>query len=242
MSTHLLYLEDFTILEQAATVVQLLRENDRDVVILDQTIFYPQGGGQPYDQGAITSGGGACFVVAEVRFVDGIVKHIGQFTQGTLTEGERVQCVVDAPRRKLMSRLHSAGHIIDLALQKLGIDWLPAKGFHFPDGPYDEYHGSLDGLDKEKLKKDVEAACNAVIQEARPTKILFMPKEEMHTVCQNVPDQLPPGKPARVVMYGDYGIPCGGTHVSNTLDVGKMTIRKMKNEGANVRIAYDVER
>lgn len=240
-TTKLLYLEDFTILQATATILDLKEENARTILILDQTIFYPQGGGQPYDQGTIESQSGK-YIVEEVRFVDGIVKHIGNFQQGTFQIGDVITCLINKQRRELHSRLHSAGHIVDMAVTALKLNWTPGKGYHFPDGPYVEYAGSLEGLDKEKLKTDIENMCNKFIEEARETKLIFMDKEDMKKVCHYVPDYLPAGKPTRVVMYGDFGVPCGGTHVSNIRDIKTITIRKIKQDGPNIRVAYDISK
>ena len=103
--TKLLYLEDFTLLVYDARVIEVYNEEKREVVMLDQTIFYPQGGGQPYDQGTIESASEK-FLVEEVRFVDGMVKHIGKFESGRFSAGEIVTCNVDPARRTLNSRLH----------------------------------------------------------------------------------------------------------------------------------------
>lgn len=239
--TELLYLKDFTTLTCEATVVEVLNEEGRDVVVLDHTVFYPQGGGQPYDKGAITSDS-ANFTVDEVRFFDGIVRHIGSFVSGAFRAGDKVICNVEAERRALHSRLHSAGHVVDMAVRQLGLTWVPGKGYHFPDGAYVEYEGSLEGLDKEKILADIEAACNAFVQAGAATKVLFMERDEMAAVCHFVPDALPAGKPGRVVMFGDFGVPCGGTHVADLKDIGRMTIRKIKAKGPNVQIGYDVTR
>jgi len=239
--TKLLYLEDFNLLNTEARIIDVLEENGKNIVLLDQTVFYPQGGGQPYDKGLITSGSEK-FIVKEVRFVDGIVKHIGIFESGKLSKGENVQCMVDKDRRTLHSRLHSAGHVVDMAVTELKLGWVPGKGFHFPEGPYVEYKGSLEGLDKENMKIELERLCNKFIQEERKTELRFMPKEEMSLFCHFVPDYIPEGKPARVVMYGDFGVPCGGTHVSNLMEIKSMTMRKIKQEGENIRVGYDVER
>ena len=237
--TKLIYLEDFNLLVSDAKVLDIAQENGKDIIVLDQTIFYPQGGGQPYDQGIIEGPSGK-FLVEEVRFVDGVVKHIGKHESGSFQVGETVKCLVDEARRALHSRIHSAGHIVDMAVTALELNWVPGKGYHFPEGPYVEYAGSLDGLDKEKLKIDIENLCNKFVEENRETKLLFMDKEKMKEVCHFVPDYIPEGKPARVVMYGDFGVPCGGTHVSRLSEIRSMTIRKIKTEGDNIRVAYDV--
>lgn len=238
--TKLLYLEDFNLLTSDATVVDVRSEEERDVVVLDGTIFYPQGGGQPYDQGVIESPTGK-FLVEEVRYVEGVVKHIGKLESGVFNKGDKVKLIVNEVRRRLHSRLHSGGHVVDIAIHKLGLGWIPVKGFHFPAGAYVEYAGNLEGVDKEKVKAEIERVANEFIKEGKETKLVFMPKEEMKTVCYFVPDYIPEGKPARVVMYGEFGIPCGGTHVSNVSEIKGITIRKVKAEGStNIRVGYDI--
>jgi len=242
--TKLVYLEDFNLFSCPALVVssyaeQTTPEQEKQVVVLDQTVFYPQGGGQPYDTGVIESASGK-FMVKEVRFVDGIVKHIGIFDQGGFATNEQVRCSVDADRRALHTKLHSAGHVIDMVAARLKLPWTPGKGFHFPEGPYVEYTGDLTGVDSEQLKATFAKMANEILSEGLTTKLLFMPKSEMASVVRFVPENLPENKPARVVMYGDFGVPCGGTHVNVLADIGSIMIRKLKMEKGNIRVSYAV--
>lgn len=239
METKLIYLEDMNTTICEAQVVSIEKQEEKDVVFLNQTIFYPQGGGQPFDMGII-SNLEKKFIVEEVRFNDGMVHHIGSFDGEVFIQGESVTCSIDSERRHVHSRIHSAGHVVDLAVKRLGLKWVPGKGYHFPNGPYIEYRGSLKGLDIEKFKIELESACNKIIGEDITTKVLFVQKEEMKKVCDFVPDFIPQDKPGRVVMFGNFGIPCGGTHVSNLKEIEKMTIRKIKQEGENIRVGYGV--
>ena len=69
-----------------------------------------------------------------------------------------------------------------------------------------------------------------------------MPVEEMHKVVRHVPDNIPKNKPGRVVMYGDnFGITCGGTHVKNLSQIGKVHIPKLKEKKGVIRVTYSVE-
>lgn len=239
--TNLLYLENFRQTEDDAKVVEVIQEENRIVVYLDGTIFYPQGGGQPYDKG-IMEGANGKFNVEEVRFVEGIVKHIGTFESGQFEKGETVKCLVDKERRELNSKLHSAGHLVDMAVQKLNLGWVPGKGFHFPDGPYVLYTGNVEESRREALKTQIEDECNKFIAQAVEVSAKFVDKDELAQICKNVPEHIPKGKPVRVIMFGDFGVPCGGTHVANLKDLKHVTIRKFKNEGPNVKISYDVDR
>lgn len=238
MPTQLLYLENMHRTHCNATVSQIYEENGKTVVILDQTIFYPQGGGQPSDQGIIQNKQ-ARFIVKEVRYSEGIVKHIGFFETGTFKPGDSVGCTIDNERRALLSKIHSAGHIIDVAVTDLGYNWIPGKGFHFPEGPYVEYTStSFDGTDKEKLKTDIEAAIKKVIEQKLTTRIEFVDKNQLSKRCTHVPENLPTDKPIRVVIFGNYVCPCGGTHVENLADIGNVTVRKIKIDGNTIRISY----
>ena len=86
--TRLVYMENMSLLGIDARVVVSDEESGKKYVVLDQTIFYPQGGGQPFDQGYIR-GEHSVFKVEEVRFIEGIVRHIGAFESGSFNEGAR---------------------------------------------------------------------------------------------------------------------------------------------------------
>lgn len=234
-STKLLYLDDFKLFHSNAKVL----DATLDCVILDQTIFYPQGGGQPCDTGTIKNK--SIFTVTDVRLVEGEVKHFGSFTGEPFKVGEEVKCNVNEERRILNSRIHSAGHLIDRALVELGINWTPGKSFHFPQGPYVEYIGSLAGLDKEKLKKDIEEVCNNWIKEGLEVKSQSMTREELSRRAQFVPDYIPKNKPIRVIFLGEFNSPCGGTHVFNISEIKSITIRKIKESDGIIRVSYLLE-
>ena len=118
---------------------------------------------------------------------------------------------------------------------------MPGKGYHFPDGPYVEYAGELPEA-RDALRTALDAACAALLAEDREVTVRFMPKEEMPSVCLFVPEELPAGKPGRVVLYGADGIPCGGTHVARLGEIGAVTIRKIRPERGGIRVGYDIAR
>jgi alanyl-tRNA synthetase len=238
-NTRLLYMEKMWQLEGEAAVQNVIALEDKTIVILDQTLFYAQGGGQPYDQGVIESANGR-FRVEEVRFMEGIIKHGGHFESGRFAEGEQVQLKVNPDRRALNSRLHSGGHIIDMALRRLQITWKPFKGYHFPDGPYDEYIGEIEG-DADILRALIEKTCNEIIAGDAKTTIEFLPVGELMEKGFDVPN-IAPEKPLRLVHYGtEFAMPCGGTHVPHLASIGTMKIRRVKQEKDHVRVAYELE-
>lgn len=239
--TKLIYLENFRQTEGGAKVVEVAQEDNRIVVYLDGTIFYPQGGGQPYDKGVI-EGANSKFSVEEVRFFEGLVKHFGTFEGVQFEKGETVKLLIDKKRRELNSKLHSAGHLVDMAVQSLNLGWIPSKGFHFPDGPYVEYVGTVKEQEKEGLKARIEDFCAKTIDKGQEVAVAFVERNKLKDLCKNVPDNIPEDKSIRVVIFGNFCVPCGGTHVENIKDLKHEIIRKIKNDGQNVRVAYDIDR
>src|SRR5580704_14499234 len=124
--TNLVYLDDTYKFEDTARVLSLQHvEGKGDSLILDRTIFYPQGGGQPADRGSITGDSGT-FVVEDVRQLDGVVHHFGHFSTGSLLDNAAVRLCLESPLRLRNARLHSAGHIIDAAVQLLSLPLVPS--------------------------------------------------------------------------------------------------------------------
>lgn len=132
-------------------------EPDQHVVVLESTIFHPQGGGQPSDEGHITaSEGDAKFVINSLVEKQGVIWHVGKFEpaegHSAFTPNSQVDCSVDEAKRRLYARVHSAGHLLDIAMSKAGrSDLKPSKGYHFATGAYVEYLGAVDANDKEAL-------------------------------------------------------------------------------------------
>jgi Ser-tRNA(Ala) deacylase AlaX len=242
MSTNLLHMQDFDVETcDAKTLSVALTEDERTDIVLDQTCFYARGGGQDWDQGTITKPG-AEFKVEEVRLdEDGVVHHVGQITSGLFDEGDTVSCAVNHERRLTNMRLHSAGHVIDMAIDQLGLDWIGTKGQHYPHLSAVEYSGTWEPEKAEELRIQIETLTNQLIKQGSRNTIRFMPVEEMHNYCRHVPDNLPKNKPGRVVLYGDFGVPCGGTHVKDIKQVGKITIPKLKEKKGVIRVSYTVE-
>jgi Ser-tRNA(Ala) deacylase AlaX len=256
MKTKLNYLEHPEAEIDKAVVLRINSEEidgrEHYKLVLDQTILYPQGGGQPSDLGYIKRSS-AEFEIEKVyydREEDEII-HYGYIKQGNIAEGDRVTVHLDYKNRIKNSKYHSAGHIIDIAVKESGLDWKPVKGYHFPKGAYIEYElndpadSGVDSTekkvnDRQELKKRLEEASNRLVNRSFPTEILTVEsKEEMSKYCEEIPEYIPEGKPVRIVRYGTYPYTaCGGTHVKNSLEVGEIKIRKLKFKGNNVRISY----
>ncbi|KAK9139367.1 hypothetical protein Scep_009048 [Stephania cephalantha] len=171
MKTNLAYFDDMWNLTSKAKLLSHSQGGDgRRALILDSTIFYPQGGGQPSDSGFISRSESdrIKFVVEDVRLKDGVVFHYGHYEENSSEEelegGQEVCLFVDEQRRRLNSRLHTAGHLLDSCMRNVGLGHLePGKGYHFPDGPYVEYKGTIPQNDWLSKQKELELNANELI-------------------------------------------------------------------------------
>lgn len=234
--TKLNYLDDTYLFESEAIFVEIKENEKGNAIILDETIFYHQGGGQPADQGEIILGENI-FIVSDVRLDEnGIVWHFGEFKNGEFKQGDKVLLKINKDRRILNAKLHSAGYLLDCAVSKMEIKNLhPTKGFHFFDGPYVEYDGMIENPVEiiSVLQKNVD---NLIAQNLKVERKNLSPEE-----AQSKGIYIPTGKFARIINFMGFPIcGCGGTHVNSASEIGKITIRKIKSNQGKTKIAYAV--
>ena len=152
-------------------------------VITSSTIFHPQGGGQPADVGTLTSTTtGAVFNVTMVthggpNHPTGTILHIGTFNDSTVTsfdQNDTVSMVVDEKNRRACARSHSAGHLLDQAMIKAGMNMKGLKGYHFLKGSYVEFDGSVPAPERQPLKEKLQLHVNELISENIPTNVIWV--------------------------------------------------------------------
>jgi Ser-tRNA(Ala) deacylase AlaX len=236
MATKLVYLEGFDVVDCEAKVLDVqVNEDGRRDVVLDQTCFYPRGGGQDGDTGTI---GG--FAVGEVRLDEaGVVHHLGK---GTIAVGEQVKCRVDTERRAINTRLHSAGHLLDMAMTKIRPDWTPGRGAHYPHMSFVEYDAPAETVIDEAFKTELQDTINLLSKSDYHNQIKFVDKDGLAQYCRHIPDNIPTNKPSRIVLYADdFGIPCGGTHAKQVKDIGNVDITKIKVKKGIAKVSYAVK-
>lgn len=239
--TKLKYMESPSLLTDSAQVIKVVNEGDKATIFLEETIFYPQGGGSPYDQGTILSDS-AEFQVDEVRFVDGEVLHIGKMISDSIQEGDTVQLSVNHERREMIAKLQSGGHLIDMAMREVGKeDLIPTKGFHFPEGPNVEYEGTVAEEERESLKSKLQEVLDRMIEKGYEVKVKLSTKDEATNLCYFVPPNLPENKPIRIVsVWNDEYMPCGAIHVSNIRELKGLLITKIKCKGGSTKVSYSI--
>lgn len=211
-----------------------------------ETIFYAQGGGQPFDTGSMErlDNGDVMFVVSAVRTASGRrILHLGHFaaTENPAFEvGDTVKQLVDSARRDYNSRLHTAGHLVGLAVRQMR-EAVPhiteLKAQHYPDAAFVEFQGLIDGKHKEAIQKQVDT----FVEQKLPIKVYFWDESTLRERCAVVPEAVQvssDGLTRAVDIEGAGAYPCGGTHVPNTSFLRKVQIRRISRQKGVSKVSY----
>jgi Ser-tRNA(Ala) deacylase AlaX len=238
--TYMKYLEDTEMFAARARVSSFEPAvgMSQAILTLDETIFYPQGGGQPTDTGTVT-GQSATMNVERVSYREGDIFHSGG-TVGSFIPGEEVALEVDPERRMRHAKLHTGGHLVMTAVDRL-IKLPAAKGYHFPDGPYVEFIGTTDPNTREQLLASLQVELDSLVAEDSNVTSEFVTPEELRAQEVYVPAEIPAGKPTRVVITSGYKSPCGGTHVKRLGALTGLRVRGIKTKSGHTRISYFIE-
>ncbi len=213
--------------------VQELPGTDRPAIILDRTAFYPTSGGQVHDTGWIVSGDQKLRITEVADTEEGRIVHYLEAPLKDLPPGTRVQGQVDAARRRDHMQQHSGQHVLSAAFVRLFN--MPTVSFHMA-----EDYCSID-LDTPALTKsqmeEAERLANEIILENRAVDIRFVSRDEAGKLGLR---KLPPAErdQLRLIDIHDFDLSaCGGTHVSQTGQIGCILLRKVEK----VRQGYRVE-
>jgi Ser-tRNA(Ala) deacylase AlaX len=131
--------------------------------------------------------------------------------------------------------------LLDIAVQRLGYPLTPGKGYHFAEGSYVEYIGNLP--DKDKAVNEINLECERIFNEVdEMVDSVILTLEEAKNRFE-VPSYLAGESTIRYVKLTreDKGCPCGGTHVKNVREIGKVVVTKIQKKGKNVRVSYRIE-
>ena len=164
--------------------------------------------------------------------------------------GEAVQCWVDAAGRVAAARLHSAGHLLDLAMRNLKQGLKPGRGYHFEDGPWVEYEGGVPAEERASLVESLNTEMARLIAADEDTRVEAVQATDTDTlqtmgVCEQdvLSAGYSPEDSVRVVCVGGLGngCMCGGTHVPSTAMLGEVTVTKVKVKKGSTKISYTVQ-
>ncbi len=238
MKTKLLYLDDSYLKAMEAEVLEFDEVTPgRYRLVLDQTVFYPVGGGQATDQGKLSSEGWQG-KVQEVTIKDGEVRHILS-SQTPPTVGMKVSGEIDWDRRYKLMKIHSGGHVVDFAMHLLGYSpspLMPYKGDHGKDA-YIAYKGVLDT----DIRGDLEAKANELVAKNLSITWSYASLEELQKDAIYIQPGLPTNKPLRKITLESVGsVADGGTQVKQTGEVGKIEVTSVTSENGETIVKYRV--
>jgi alanyl-tRNA synthetase len=198
-----LYMKQGGLLEHKAIVTKVgtseINKKQYHWIQLDETIFHPKGGGQPSDEGTI-EGKAVAYVHKEISEILHCFEENPHFN-----EGDAVLLKVDPVKRKLHSRLHTAGHLVAEAVNKNFPELEAYQGNHYPDNCFVRFKNTGNTYEKEEIKRRVEAEIQSWIESDLP--IFTMLSEGIRTI--------------KITQGWSR---CGGTHLESLKELGRVEI------------------
>jgi len=224
--TEELFREDSYLKTCEATVTAV--EDNR--VLLDRTVFYPTGGGQPGDTGALETSDGARYPVVDTLKTDRGIAHLLEEGASAPAPGERVTAAIDWARRYRLMRMHTCMHVLSHVIP-FGV-----TGGSIRDGSARLDFDAPEPLDKERITEQL----NEVIRSAAEVSQRWITDEEMDGRPELVKtlSVQPPRGSGRVRLIEIAGIdlqPCGGTHLKRIDEIGPVRVRKIEKKGKRNR-------
>jgi len=226
-----LYLRDCYLLEFEATVVDVI---DDRFVILDETAFYPDAGGQPNDLGVLVRDGSE-YPVVYVRKTDDLISH--EIADPGIMVGDHVTGRIDRGRRHLFMRSHTACHVLSAVINKETGALITGNRIGEERTRVDF---SLKDFDRQQIKS-FEEKTNEIIDREIPVEIKILPAKEALKIPSIVKLKmdLPEMDEIRIIDIVGFDVQaCGGTHVRNTGEIGQIEVVKAENKGKNNRRIY----
>lgn len=230
-----LYLTDTYMYESSASIISVDHDDKGPYCLLDQTIFYPQGGGQPSDQGVII-GSNFQLGVKSVRQIGAEIRHyLNDPIQDTLNDNS-VSCLINKNMRILNAKYHTAGHLLGNIVEMFYPALKAIKGHSFPKEAYVEFNGSV-----MPDINELQAALNQAISKGHATTVFEIDPLTFEQKYYKLPYQIPDNKVFRVMQIENYPpVPCGGTHLATIGEIGDMVLSKIKTKSGITRISYEV--
>lgn len=213
----------------------IIGAGEEGLIVLDKTPFYAESGGQIGDCGVISGDNGVFSVSDTAKNADKIFLHSGKVGSGAICVGDTVKASVDAERRDMIKRNHTAAHLLQAALRRVLGNHVEQAGqlVNEKEVRFDFTH--FNALTDEEINS-VEKLVNSFILDANAVESLEMPIEEAKKMGAMMLFGEKYGDIVRVVKAGDFSTEfCGGTHVSNSGQIGLFKITGESSVAAGVR-------
>ncbi len=227
--TERLFLDAPSLASATATVLASAPEG----VVLDRTVFYARGGGQPGDTGVLRWDGGEMRVADSVKGEGEAILHVPEAGSALPPVGAVVEAAIDWDRRHRLMRMHTAMHLLCSLI----------KGAAVTGGSVGVDRSRLDfDLPNPPPKEEIEAGLNALIVADHPVRIEWVDEAVLDSdpgLVRTMSVQPPRGTGRLRLMRVGEGLvdlqPCGGTHVARTGEIGPVRVVKIENKGRQNR-------
>lgn len=216
-------------------LVDSIGENTKADLVLDQTTFYPEGGGQAGDKGIIKTESGEFVVTDTIKGIMGRIIHHGYMKSGLIQSNDRVETHVDAEIRMASARNHTATHILHKVLKETLGDHVEQKGSLVDPTKLRFDFSHFEGITAETLQS-IENQVNERLFETLPvqTEQLAIDDAKKRGATALFGEKY--GDTVRVVTVGEFSMElCGGTHVQNASQIGLIKIISESGIAAGVR-------
>ena len=224
-----------TVLTSDTEIVEALSDGQRGTVFAEETPFYATSGGQEADTGIIRTAEGEFKVEDTVKLLGGKIGHVGVVVKGMIKTGDQAELCVNAEKRALSARNHSATHLLQKALRTVLGTHVEQAGSSVNEDRLRFDFSHFSAMTSEELQK-VEEIVNEQIVAGLPVKVENMSIEEARKTGAQALFGEKYGDVVRVVNMGDYSIEfCGGTHVKNTNEIMAFKILSESGVAAGVR-------
>lgn len=228
-----IYMNDSYVKEFETTVKSV---NDNKFIVLENTAFYPNSGGQPFDTGKLIINKGKEYNVIFVGKFSGNISH--EVDKSGIKTGDKVKGIIDWERRYKLMKSHTASHIISSVFEKEAGAKITGNQLGFDKSRIDY---NLKDFDKNCIIDYIKKA-NDIAKKNMPIKISYMKRgDALSDPCLlKLANVLPPSVDIlRIVeIEGIDKQVDGGTHVKNTSEIGTIKFLKAENKGKNNRRVY----
>jgi len=221
-------------LYREGTAVPSLKAGERGVVVLDQTPFYAESGGQVGDRGELVASCGTFTVEDTQKIQPDVFGHEGIVKSGALKSGDRVEACVDIDLRRRTMRNHSVTHLMHKALREVLGPHVQQRG-SLVDEAKTRFDFSHDKPVSDEEIREVERRVNAEVLANTPTRARILPIEEAKKSGAVMLFGEKYGDEVRVLDIGSSREFCGGTHVERTGDIGLFKIYSEGGVAAGIR-------
>ncbi|MEB7889373.1 alanine--tRNA ligase [Hafnia alvei] len=223
-----------TALFRDGQAVDVLNAGEEGVVILNETPFYAESGGQVGDKGELTAQG-VSFVVTDTQKYGQAIGHQGKVAQGSLKVGGSVEATIDEARRSRIRLNHSATHLLHAALRQVLGDHVSQKGSLVSDRNLRFDFSHFEAMKPEQIRQ-VEDIVNAQVRRNLPIETNIMDLDEAKAKGAMALFGEKYDESVRVLSMGDFSTElCGGTHARQTGDIGLFRITSEAGTAAGVR-------